>query len=221
MTDNGKSIMGKTMLTAGGILAAFAIIGAGLVGVTYETTKERIAANEREFLLRSLHELIPTDRQDNDMFSDAISVESQEWLGSKEPVMVYRARKSGEPVAAVIAAHAPDGYSGTIKLLVAVNHSGELAGVRVVSHKETPGLGDSIEIARSNWIKQFDGLSLDSPEKKGWKVKKDGGEFDQLTGATITPRAIVKATYRALVYYRANRERLFEQVAAQENKQGG
>ncbi|MFC1750278.1 RnfABCDGE type electron transport complex subunit G, partial [Pseudomonadota bacterium] len=90
-----------------------------------------------------------------------------------------------------------------------------------VSHKETPGLGDAIEIARSDWITQFDGLSLGNPEKKDWKVKKDGGQFDQLTGATITPRAIVKAVYRALVYYRANREQLFAKAAAKEIHQGG
>ncbi len=209
-SDKTTSLLGKSMLTAAGILAGFAILGAGLVGVTYETTKEQIAANEREFLLRSLHELIPSDTQDNDMYADAIAVKSQEWLGAKGPVMIYRARKAGEPIAAVIAAQAPDGYSGVIKLLVAINHSGELAGVRVVSHKETPGLGDAIEISRSNWITQFDGKSLSNPEKQGWKVKKDGGEFDQLTGATITPRAIVKATYKALVYFRANRDNLFD-----------
>ncbi len=220
-TPSATSVLGKTMLTASVILAAFAILGAGLVGLTYETTKEQIAANEREFLLRSLHELVPTDRLDNDMYSDAVAIDSREWLGTKEPVMVYRARKAGTPVAAVIATQAPDGYSGTIKLLVAINYNGELAGVRVVSHKETPGLGDAIEISRSNWIKQFDGRSLNNPGKEGWKVRKDGGVFDQLTGATITPRAIVKATYKALVFYRADRDILFSKPSIKGENQDG
>ncbi len=215
-SDNGKSLMGKTMLTAAGILAAFAIAGAALVGLTYETTKERIAANEREFLLRSLHELVPGDIHNNDLLGDAIRVESPHWLGSKKPVMVYRARQENQPAAVVIAAQAPDGYNGVIKLLVAIKYSGELIGVRVVSHRETPGLGDGIEIARSRWITQFDDRSLGNPDEKGWKVKKDGGQFDQLTGATITPRAIVKAVYRTLVYYRANRDMLFEKAPIKE-----
>lgn len=213
--------MAKTMLTAAGILAAFAIAGAALVGLTYDTTKEKIAANEREFLLRSLHELIPGDIHDNDLLSDAISVESPHWLGSKKPVMVYRARQNDQPAAVVIAAQAPDGYNGTIKLLVAIKHNGELIGVRVVSHRETPGLGDAIEITRSNWITQFDGHSLGNPDNNGWKVKKDGGQFDQLTGATITPRAIVKAVYRTLVYYRANHDMLYEKAPIEEVIQHG
>lgn len=203
-------MLGKQMGTAAFILGAFAIVGAALVGLTFETTKDQIAANERETLLKSLHELVPTSEIDNDMVSDVISVADPKLLGSDEAVNVYRARKDGQPVAAVIASEAPDGYSGTIKLLVAIRHNGELAGVRVVSHKETPGLGDAIETRRSNWILGFDGRSLNNPaDKRGWAVKKDGGIFDQFTGATITPRAIVKATHNTLHYFERNRDKLF------------
>lgn len=209
-------MLGKTMSTAAIILGAFAIAGAALVSLTFETTKDRIAANEREALLSSLHELIPTREIDNDMVSDVIAVQDEKWLGSDEPVNIYRARKDGQPVAAVIASQAPDGYSGTIKLLVAIRHNGELAGVRVVAHKETPGLGDAVETRRSNWILAFNGLSLSNPaDKRGWAVKKDGGVFDQFTGATITPRAIVKATHKTLQYFDKHRDKLFAPVSTQ------
>lgn len=207
--------LGKQMSTAGIILGGFAIACAGLVGFIHEQTREQVSANERAARMEKLHELLPPGSHDNDLFGDSITITSPEWLGSKKPVPVYRARKGGEPVAAIIAAEAPDGYSGTIKLLVAIHYSGELAGVRVVSHKETPGLGDYIEAERSNWIRQFDGRSLANSAEKQWHVKKDGGTFDSNTGATITPRAVVKATYRALKYYNDHRDELF---AATEEK---
>ena len=112
--------------------------------------------------------------------------------------------------AAVLTAVAPEGYGGGIRLLVAINYDGTLAGVRVLSHHETPGLGDKIEAERSDWILQFEGLSLENPAPRNWRVKKDGGRFDQFTGATITPRAVVAAVYDALVYFEAHREALFE-----------
>lgn len=208
-------MVARQMFRAAAILGGFAVLCAGLVGLTNEETRDRIAANEKAALLRSLHELIPANSHNNDIYQDSIAVQSKEWLGSKAPVMVYRARMNNEPVAAVIAAEAPDGYSGTIKLLVAVRYNGELAGVRVVTHKETPGLGDYIEAERSDWIRQFDGRSLDNPVEKLWQVKKDGGEFDQNTGATISPRAVVKAVHHALKYYNDHRDELF--AAAEES----
>jgi electron transport complex protein RnfG len=121
-------------------------------------------------------------------------------------------------VAAVLASIAPDGYAGTIKLLVGINYDGSIAGVRVVSHKETPGLGDAIEAERSDWILGFNGHSLREPGEERWKVKKDGGIFDQFSGATITPRAIVAAVHNTLSYYQNNREALF--AAAEESGNG-
>lgn len=193
-------------------LFLFAIIGSGLVAFTYDGTAERIADNERKALLKSLNEVVPPDRYNNDIFNDILYVRNSELLGSEAPVPVYRARKNGWPVAAVLAPVAPDGYNGTIHLLVAINLDGTLAGVRVVRHRETPGLGDGIEAERSDWILAFAGKSLDKPLKKGWKVKRDGGEFDQFTGATITPRAVVKAVHEALIYYQLQGQKLFEQA---------
>jgi electron transport complex protein RnfG len=192
-------------------LFLFAVIGAGLVAFTFDSTAEKIADNERRALLRSLNELVPQSRYDNDIFSDIVYVQNSELLGTSDPVPVYRARKNGWPVAAVLAPVAPDGYSGTIRLLVAVNVDGTLAGVRVVQHRETPGLGDAIEAERSDWILGFNGRSLSDPVTERWKVKRDGGDFDQFTGATITPRAVVKAVKEALLYFQAHSQTLFEQ----------
>lgn len=198
------------------LLGLFAVLGTGLVALTFDNTHERIAANERAALLRNLHVLIPPERHDNDMFNDIIAVTAPELLGSAEPAAVYRARKDGWPVALVIAATAPDGYSGPIRLLVGINADGTLTGVRVVNHRETPGLGDAIEASRSDWILGFDGRSLDDPKESLWAVKRDGGHFDQFTGATVTPRAVVKAVKKALLYFQRNSERLFAEPSLRE-----
>ena len=129
---------------------------------------------------------------------------------------MYRARKAGQPVALVITPVAPDGYSGIIKLLVGINVDGTLNGVRVVTHRETPGLGDAIDEKRSDWIHLFDNRSLLDPPLERWAVRKDGGDFDQLTGATITPRAVVKAVRQTLLYYRDNQDALFAPSAVQQ-----
>jgi len=200
----------RPVLISAIFLFLFAVIGSGLVAFTFDSTAERIADNQRKALLKSLNELVPSDRYDNDIFSDTFYVISSELLGSDEPVPVYRARKNGWPVAAVLAAVAPDGYNGTIRLLVAVNLDGTLAGVRAVQHRETPGLGDAVEVERSDWIRGFEGKSLTDPAKEGWKVKRDGGTFDQFTGATITPRAVVKAVRKALLYFQLHAHKLFE-----------
>ncbi len=201
----------RPVLISAIFLFLFAIIGTGIVAYTFGSTEERIADNQRRALLKSLNELVPDDLYDNDIYSDILYVRHAELLGTGEPVPVYRARKNGWPVAAVLAPVAPDGYSGSIRLLVAIRLNGELAGVRVIQHRETPGLGDGIETERSNWILGFNGKSLLDPQENRWKVKRDGGNFDQFTGATITPRAVVKAVKEALLYYRAYGHTLFEQ----------
>ena len=195
------------------ILLLFAVVGTTLVAYTFEKTRDQIVANERATLLRKLHRLIPADQHDNVLLEDTITARDEALLGSDEPVMVYRARRNGDPVALVIAAIAPDGYSGSIKLLVGINVDGTLSGVRVVAHRETPGLGDAIDETRSDWIYIFSGKSLQAPDVSRWAVKKDGGDFDQLTGATITPRAVVKAARNALLYYRDHQEALFAPAA--------
>ena len=199
----------RKMIISSIVLGLFAVIGTTMVAFTFEQTKEKIAENQKQATLKSLHQLIPPNQHDNDLFTDTLDVTNLELLGSKNAVTLYRARKNKKPVAAILTAVAPDGYTGKITLLVAINYSGNLAGVRVVKHKETPGLGDAIEIEKSNWITQFDKKSLSNPPKKQWKVKRDGGEFDQLTGATITPRAIVKAVHKALLFYKQQRDKLF------------
>lgn len=198
----------RILLTAA-MLTLFAIIGTGLVVLTVDATRGRIAANERATLLARLAILLPTGSFDNDVIGDSFQVRDPQLLGSKAPVTVYRARLKGKPVAALLTPVAPDGYSGDIKLLVGIRYDGTLTGVRVLEHHETPGLGDAIEEDRSDWITRFTGLSLDKPGAAGWKVKRDGGDFDQFTGATITPRAVVKAVHHCLLYFARNREKLF------------
>lgn len=200
----------KHMLRTAVLLAIFAIIGTGLVAFTFKATEQPIAESRRAALLRSLHVLVPDHLYDNDLFSDVIRV-SDAHLGSDKPLRVFRARLEDKPVAVVMEAVAPDGYSGNIFLLIAIKHDGELLGVRVSQHRETPGLGDAIDEERSDWIHDFAGHSLNNPSASGWRVKRDGGEFDQFTGATITPRAVVKAVFNTLQYYQAQGDTLYAQ----------
>jgi len=188
----------------------FAIAGTFFVSYIYDNIIEQINENKRLALLKAFHVLIPPSAYDNDVFNDIIKVNNKSLLGSKKPVKIYRARKENKTVAVIINSVAPDGYNGNIELLVAIYYDGTLAGVRVVGHKETPGLGDAIEESRSDWITKFQLQSLTSIDKKGWAVKRDGGQFDQFTGATITPRAIVKAVYNTLRYYKEHRDTLYE-----------
>lgn len=197
------------MLRTAALLGLFALISTWLVAITFNVTEAPIAASEKKALLRNLHELIPNDIHDNDLFTDTITVQDQFHLGTNKPRRVFRARLNKKPVALVIETVAPEGYSGNIFLLVAIRHDGSLLGVRVNKHKETPGLGDDIEIERSDWVLGFNNKSLSNPTKIDWRVEKDGGEFDQFTGATITPRAIVKAVHRTLQYYQQHRDNLF------------
>jgi len=204
-----KTEIKKNILLAGWLLAVSALIGTGLMSVVNWHSKPYIAENERLVLLRTLNSVIAPDSYDNDILNDTIRVSDKKLLGSKDPIIVYRARSSGKPVAAVLTVIAPKGYNGDIVILVGIQYSGEITAVRVVNHRETPGLGDAIEIQRSNWIDVFTGKSSLNPTNTGWKVKRDGGEFDQFTGATITPRAIVDAVHKALLYFEQNKEQLF------------
>ena len=197
------------MLRTAALLGVFALISTWLVAITFDVTEDPIAASEKKALLRNLHELIPTTIHDNDLFTDVITVRDLSLLGINKPQRVFRARLNDKPVALAIESVAPDGYSGNIFLLIAIRYDGSLLGVRVSKHKETPGLGDAIDIERSDWVLGFNNKSLSNPEEKAWRVEKDGGEFDQFTGATITPRAIVKAVHRTLQYYQQHRDSLF------------
>ena len=198
----------RNMVIGAAILGLFAVIGTGMVSYTYQITKPQIKENERQAVLKNLHAIISPDKHDNPIEQDTIEVVDAQ-LGSDKPVKIYRARMGKLPVAAIISSIAPDGYGGNIYLLVAIRYDGVLAGVRVVGHRETPGLGDDIEAERSDWVLGFNGRSLTNPTDSGWGVKKDGGVFDQFTGATITPRVVVRAVYKTLKYYSQNREALF------------
>jgi electron transport complex protein RnfG len=200
----------RDILISGAFLWLFAVAGTTLVALTEFTTADAIVDNERQMLLRNLYALLPADKLDNDIASDTLELPAAPLLGTESSSTAYRARLRGEPVAVIFNSIAPNGYNGKIYLLVGVNIDGSLAGVRVVKHAETPGLGDGIEIRKSPWIRAFDGKSLDNPDADGWRVKRDGGEFDQLTGATITPRAIIAAVRNTLLYYRQNADMIFQ-----------
>ena len=199
----------RQILLSGVFLSLFAVVGTTLVALTEFSTSTAIVENERQQLLRNLYALLPRDRLDNDIATDTQELPASILLGTDDDSTVYRARLHGEPVAAVFNSIAPDGYNGKIHLLVGVYTDGSLAGVRVVKHAETPGLGDAIEIRKSPWIENFAGKSLTSPNQDRWRVKRDGGNFDQFTGATITPRAVVAAVRNTLLYYQQNANMIF------------
>ena len=200
----------RTIMITAALLTIFAIAGAALVGITFVNTEDDIKHNERLSLLKQLNTIIPPERYNNDLIDDIITIDAdRSYLGTDEPTQAYRARRDGKDVAVVFPASAPNGYNGPIDLLVGIYVDGTIAGVRVVKHRETPGLGDAVSTTHSDWILGFDGRSLADPDQNGWKVKRDGGVFDQFTGATITPRAVVKAVHNALVYFENNRQTLF------------
>ncbi|MCC5857050.1 MAG: electron transport complex subunit RsxG [Ectothiorhodospiraceae bacterium] len=199
MRQQGTAV--RDILLAGGILLAFAIAGVALVTWTFQGTVERIEDNQRQALIQELQQLVPPLQYDNHLLEDTLEVEDNGLLGLNRTVTVYRARLEGEPVAVILPARAEDGYIGPITLLVGIYTDGTVAGVRVVEHSETPGLGDAIEARRSNWINQFTGRSLDDPETADWAVRRDRGAFDQITGATVTARAVVRAVRDVLLFY--------------------
>jgi electron transport complex protein RnfG len=201
----GRSITRNSLL-----LGLFAVCTTALITGTFLLTKERIAEQKRRAEEKALLEIVPRARHDNSMLDDTLALDrNSTGLGLREDKQVYVARQDGETVAVIIPAVAPDGYTGDIELIVGVNRNGTVAGVRALAHRETPGLGDKVDIKKSGWIRSFEGRSLDNPTLEGWAVKKDKGVFDQFTGATITPRAVVAATLRVLQFAEANRTNLF------------
>lgn len=188
----------RPVLTAAGLLGLAALLTTLLLTGVHRLTRDAIAESEHRARLLALSVVLPLARYDNDPLDDHISLAAPGWLGSGQPLQVWRARRNGEPAMLAVEAVAPDGYSGDIQLLISVDVDGHVGAVRVTRHRETPGLGDAIEIERSGWIARFDGLGLDDPPRERWAVRKDGGAFDQFAGATITPRAVVAATRRVL-----------------------
>ena len=192
-------------------LAIIAAVLTALVVLVASFTRDRIASNEQAWIRQRLDALVPPATHDNDLLADSIAVTAPDLLGSSQPVKIYRARRGGAPVAAVLRPIAPDGYRGPIELLVAIGQDGRLIGVQVIRHQETPGLGDAFESRDVHWLDRFRGRSLTDPPTQRWTVRRDGGDFDAFTGATITPRAIVKAVRNSLEYYQRNSQRIFDQ----------
>ena len=190
-------------------LSLFALCTTTLIAGVYQLTASKIAQSQQQHLLASLNELIPASRYNNALLQDTLIINDTTLLHLKQPETAYRARFNQHDVALIFPVIAPNGYSGNIKLLVAIEKNGTLAGVRVLTHKETAGLGDAIEKNKSDWIESFAQRSLSNTPRKAWQVKRDGGEFDQFTGATITPRAVVQAVHNALLYYEQHQSQLF------------
>lgn len=195
------------------VMIAFTIVSTLGLAVIYHSTKAPISKAEAEVRMRLFGQILPTDLYDNDLLQDAIKQPAGGDLGNRDETMIHRARVNSEPAAVILEATAPDGYSGDIKLLVAIKSTGEIVGVRVLDHKETPGLGDYIDIKKDRWITQFDDESLTKTVEKLWRVKKDNGQFDYKAGATITPRAVVGAVHKALLYFEKNKLILFNQIS--------
>ncbi len=188
---------GREPLRAGAQLALAGLIAALLLAGTWTLTRDRIVAAEHRSRMQALEIVLPPDRYDNDLVADTVQVHAAAWLG-RDSTTVHRARLRGEASALVLEATAGDGYAGPIHLLIAVASDGRVLGVRVTAHQETPGLGDDIEPERSDWITRFGGRALGDPPADRWAVRKDGGQFDQFAGATVTPRAVVRAVKRCL-----------------------
>jgi Na+-translocating ferredoxin:NAD+ oxidoreductase subunit G len=195
----------KTAIT----LIAFALVFTALLAYVFNITKAPIEKSEAEARMALFRQIVPENMHDNDILKDQVSIAPNDLLGNKQATIANRARINNASAAVILEAIAHDGYSGDIKLLIAIKYDGTISGVRILSHKETPGLGDYIDIAKGNWIKLFDGESLTKTSDKNWNVKKDNGTFDYMAGATITPRAVVKAVHKALQYFEANKQTLF------------
>lgn len=209
MAVPGSEPAARRALRSAATLTAAAAVAVALVAVVHDRARPYIEASQRAERLQQLTEILGDVAYDNDPLADTVRVHDPEYLGTSAPVTAYRVRHGGQPVAVLLSAVAPDGYSGAIHLLVAIDAHGRVLGARVLEHRETPGLGDFIESRRSHWIRRFDGHSLGHAPLVRWQVRKDGGEFDQFTGATVTSRAVVHAVRDALRCFERQRTQLF------------
>jgi electron transport complex protein RnfG len=200
----------KKISSTAAAMIIFSLLASTALSISYFVTKTPIEESDARAKRIFLNQVIPSNLYDNNLVKDTISVEPNPLIGNKKNIDIYRAKKNNQVIAVIIETIAPDGYSGEIKTLVGIDQEDKILGVRVITHKETPGLGDYIEIEKSQWIKNFDLKSLDKMTEKEWAVKKDGGDFDYVSGATITPRAVIKSTYKSLLYAKENKKRLFE-----------
>ncbi len=220
MTGGTREISAPGMaLRTAAILFVFVVLFTGLLSAAYLWTKPAIEASAAEEKMKLVNEVLPRAEYDNALLSDTLTLPPTPQLGLDEPSTLYRARMGGKPVALVFEAVAPDGYSGKIRLLIALRADGTVVGVRVTQHKETPGLGDYVEVRKDKnkarpWITQFAGLALAQVADSEWKVKKDGGRIDYYAGATVTPRAVSKAVLKAVKWATAHRDQIFAETGA-------
>ncbi|MFK8016278.1 MAG: electron transport complex subunit RsxG [Gammaproteobacteria bacterium] len=199
----------RQTLLAGATVGICAVLLALANGLSQRMSEPLVTANERDAAMRVIRQILPSDVYDNSPANDVIVVRDKDLLGGDQPRRVFRAYQASAPVAVLIETVAPNGYSGPIRLLVGVYRDGRIAAVRVTAHRETAGLGDRIERARSDWIDVFSTRSLTTTAESGWAVRADGGDFDQFTGATVTPRAVVQAVRNALLYFEQHQDELF------------
>lgn len=196
-----------------GLLGGFTMIAAALLVMGNIATRDAIEQRRAEDLLASLSQVIPAGIHDNDLLDNPLVLAT----ASGADVTLYRALR-GLDVTGIAFRVTGQGYGGPIELILGLNARGEILGTRVLAHAETPGLGDKIEVARDDWIRRFDGLSLSQPPVERWSVKKDGGDFDQFTGATITPRAVVRAIKDGLAFFAAHRDTLLASAVIQDDQ---
>jgi electron transport complex protein RnfG len=211
--------MNTTMFRSGVTLAVIAAICTALVALTYRLTAERIVANEQAWLERSLQPALSGLFYDSGVTESKIIIPPPHELPGSETAIIYRVYAEDAPVAALFIVSARDGYAGPIRILAGIDTMGVVTGVHVLEHRETPGLGDRVESTKSDWVKQFNGRSLLDPEPTGWAIKGDGGQFDQLTGASVTPRAIIKAIKETLLYFETHSEEIFAEAIPETNKE--
>lgn len=194
------------------LLGGMAAITSALLVIGNKQTYPDIELRRMEDTKRSVAQVVPPELHSNDLLKDVLHFKN-----NNETRNIYVARSDGK-VTAVAFRTTTQGYGGTINLIIGIKRNGEITGTRILSHNETPGLGDKIEAKKDHWIFGFTGLSLKNPGESQWKVKKDGGYFDQFTGATITPRAVIKAVKASLEFFRDNKNKMFAEIESPEQK---
>lgn len=202
----------KHAIKTAGTLTAFALVGTAILAYTFMITRAPIEASEAEARLALFAQILPHDAYNNNLLKTELTIQPNSLLGNRTPSKANIAKLDDKTMGVILEAIAHDGYAGDIKLLIAIRADGSISGVRVLAHKETPGLGDYIEVERSNWINQFNNASLAKTSQKDWAVVKDGGKFEYMAGATITPRAVIKAVAKALQFFNENKPLLLENV---------
>lgn len=206
MSDSLTKNALRTTLT----MLAFALVGTALLAYIFDITRAPIEKSEAEARMALFQQIFPHNKHDNDLLKRTVDIPPNTLLGTRLPTKAHIATLDNQVAGIILEAIAHDGYSGDIKLLIAIDAQGNISGVRVLAHKETPGLGDYIDITRGHWIESFNAESLGKTPEQQWQVKKDGGKFDYMAGATITPRAVIKAVLHALQFFEANKQHLLQ-----------